>query len=59
MTEEVYPIPGHCVYLTEGLGCEEYRLILDTERGTSNFALPECFADKKDRHYKCIQHHGL
>ncbi|KAH0336378.1 hypothetical protein KCU81_g8593, partial [Aureobasidium melanogenum] len=35
MTEEVYPIPGHCVYLTEGLGREGYRLILDTERGTT------------------------
>ena len=25
MSEEVYPIPGHCVYLTEGLGREGYR----------------------------------
>ncbi|KAG9856731.1 hypothetical protein KCU98_g681, partial [Aureobasidium melanogenum] len=36
MTEKVYPIPGHCVYLTEGLGREGYRLILDTERGTTS-----------------------
>ncbi|KAG9517115.1 hypothetical protein KCU93_g8861, partial [Aureobasidium melanogenum] len=35
MTEEVYPIPGHCVYLAGGLGREGYRLILDTERGTT------------------------
>ncbi|KAG9571222.1 hypothetical protein KCU71_g505, partial [Aureobasidium melanogenum] len=35
MTEEVYSIPGHCVYLTGGLGREGYRLILDTERGTT------------------------
>jgi hypothetical protein len=28
-----YPIPGHCVYITEGMGREGYRLIIDTEKG--------------------------
>lgn len=59
MTEEVHPIPGHCVYLTGGLGREGYRLILDTEEGTNNLALPECFANKKDRHHDSLQHYGL
>jgi hypothetical protein len=31
--EDEYPLPGHCVYLTEGEGREGYCLILDTERG--------------------------
>jgi hypothetical protein len=34
VTEKVYPLPGHCVYITEGIGREGYCLILDTERGT-------------------------
>jgi hypothetical protein len=28
-----FPIPGHCVYITDGLGREGYRLIIDTEKG--------------------------
>lgn len=59
MTEEVYPIPGHCIYLTEGLGREGYRLILHTERGKSNCKPPKRVADQRDRHYNCIQHHGV
>jgi hypothetical protein len=31
--EDKYPLPGQCVYLTEGEGREGYCLILDTERG--------------------------
>jgi hypothetical protein len=31
-TTPEYPIPGHCIYITEGLGREGYRLIIDTER---------------------------
>lgn len=31
--EEVTPLPGHCVYLTEGVDREGYSLILDTENG--------------------------
>jgi hypothetical protein len=29
-----YPIPDHCVYITNGIGREGYRLIIDTEKGT-------------------------
>ena len=29
-----FPIPGHCVYITDGDGREGYRLIIDTEQGT-------------------------
>jgi hypothetical protein len=29
-----FPIPGHCVYITDGIGREGYRLIIDTEKGT-------------------------
>jgi len=28
-----FPIPGHCVYITDGSGREGYRLIIDTEEG--------------------------
>lgn len=60
MTEEVYPIPGHCVYLTEGLGREGYRLILDTEKGKVYFVLKETFCScERKRHYNSFQHHGV
>ncbi|KAG9696265.1 hypothetical protein KCU95_g4395, partial [Aureobasidium melanogenum] len=57
MTEEVYPIPGHCVYLTEGLGREGYRLILDTERGTTTaFSIMEYeLSTSEMRKYKADQ----
>lgn len=35
MIEEIQPLPGHCVYLTEGVDREGYSLILDTARGDS------------------------
>jgi hypothetical protein len=28
-----YPLPGHCIYITDGIGREGYRLIIDTEKG--------------------------
>ena len=28
-----YPLPGHCIYITDGIGREGYRLIIDTEQG--------------------------
>lgn len=31
--EKVFPLPSHCVYLTEGVDREGYSLILDTEKG--------------------------
>lgn len=36
--DEVYPLPGHCVYLTEGVDREGYSLILDTIRGKSKIS---------------------
>lgn len=33
MMEEVNPLPGNCVYLTEGVDREGYSLILDVEKG--------------------------
>lgn len=35
-SEQAYPIPGHCVYLTQGEGRDGYSIILDTERGIAN-----------------------
>lgn len=34
LMEKVNPLPGHCVYLTQGVDREGYSLILDTEKGT-------------------------
>ena len=34
MMEEVNPLPGNCVYLTEGVDREGYSLILDVEKGS-------------------------
>jgi hypothetical protein len=31
--EQVNPLPAHCVYLTEGVDCEGYSLILNVEEG--------------------------
>ncbi|KAI5250395.1 hypothetical protein E4T43_00345 [Aureobasidium subglaciale] len=31
--DEVYPVPSHCLYLTQGVDREGYSLILDTEKG--------------------------
>lgn len=31
--EQVNPLPGHCVYLTQGVDREGYSLILDTDEG--------------------------
>jgi len=33
LMEEVNPLPGDCVYLTEGVDREGYSLILDVEKG--------------------------
>lgn len=33
--ERVTPLPGHCVYLTEGVDREGYSLILDVSKGRS------------------------
>lgn len=33
LMEQVNPIPGNCVYLTEGVDREGYSLILDVEKG--------------------------
>lgn len=31
--EKVFPLPSRCVYLTEGVDCEGYSLILNIEKG--------------------------
>lgn len=31
--DDVYPLPSHCVYLTQGVDREGLSLIMDTERG--------------------------
>jgi hypothetical protein len=31
--EQVNPLPGNCVYVTEGVDREGYSLILDVEKG--------------------------
>ena len=33
LMEQVNPLPGNCVYLTEGVDREGYSLILDVEKG--------------------------
>lgn len=40
MMDEVYPVPGHCVYLTTGVDREGFSRILDTERGISTHCSP-------------------
>jgi len=37
-----FPIPGHCVYITDGSGREGYRLIIDTEEGVFVMAALQC-----------------
>lgn len=39
LMEDVNPLPGNCVYLTEGVDREGYSLILDVERGDWPFPL--------------------
>lgn len=39
LMEELNPLPGNCVYLTEGVGREGYSLILDVEKGDQPFPL--------------------
>ena len=56
-----FPIPGHCVYITDGSGREGYRLIIDTEEGVLNCCLSgqdEELTSKK-RHHHSLQHHWL
>lgn len=55
--DEVNPLPGHCVYLTEGVGREGYSLILDTQTGKVYPPDVDGMPNRYKRHGYRIQHH--
>lgn len=58
--EETNPLPGHCVYLTEGLGREGYSLIVNTKKGKADMTswIMNQRLLTSGRHYNHVQHYG-
>ena len=55
--EQVNPLPGNCVYLTEGVDREGYSLILDVEKGARSpptRVMKSLYLTKHNRHDHCI-----